>query len=135
MFINIPKPEDLLPKPVSAGVYQANVTGTNVKQTQKGDPMISVEYTITSQGADPEEKTIGRKVFDNLIINEQSLWKIAIVVKALTGQDLPTGQMSVDEFINLITSAIQGKSCLIRVDTETYEGVVRNRVREVKRLG
>jgi hypothetical protein len=115
MFINI-TPETLQgPAPVPAAIYRALVSGATVKTSQNGNPMISVELTIQSQGPDESVKTIGRKVFDNWTLIESCLGMINSKFKALTGQDFEQRQYSIDEFANMITSRIQNKECLIQV--------------------
>lgn len=130
MFIKIPPKEELLPPPISPGIYRAS-SQAKVSKTPKGDPMIVVEFTITSQGPNPSEKTIGRKVYENLPVMEKTLWKIAATVKALTGQDLPEGDVNLEEFCLMLTSALSNRDAMLKIDVENYEGKKNNKVKEI----
>lgn len=115
MFINI-TPESIAgPAPVPAAIYRAVVSGYKVGTSQNDNPKINVEFTIQNQGPDETVKTIGRKVFDNWTLTEACFGMINTKFKSLTGNALPLGQFSVDEFANMITSQISNKECLIQV--------------------
>ena len=135
MLINVPK--DLgKPEPVMAGIYKVLVTGVKVDQSKSGsgNMLIKPELTIQTQNDADGKKVLGRKVFDNWTVAEQSIGIWATSYKALTGEDLPSGQFELDEFINMITSKIQGKECLIMIEVETKEDVSRNRIKKYSAL-
>lgn len=126
MFIDIPSAEQLGITLIEPGLYKAMVTRTETKMTSKGDLMISVEYTI-------EDSVFGgRKVYDNLVINEGGLRRLARVVKSLTNTNLPEGRISVDELALKLQNMIIHKTGIIRVVIESYNDIERNKVADVR---
>jgi len=138
MNVVIPNKEELQPKPVSEGVYKAQVK-MELKTSSTNKPMIQYTFTITSQGPNPMEKTIGRKVFDNPVIQDDTLWRHDIYLKAATGLQIPDivepgTSVTEEEFYMILKNHVEGKEVAVVVGTEVYEGVARNRVKEVKSL-
>lgn len=129
MLINVPK--DLgRPEPIMAGIYKAAVTNVKVDKSKSSENMlIKPELTIQSQSDADGKKVMGRKVFDNWTVAETSIGIWASHYKALTGEDLPSGQFEIDEFINMITSKISNKECIIQIEVETKDDVSRNRIK------
>lgn len=70
--------------PVPEGEYNVLITRAEDKNSQAGNPMVSVTYTIE----DGEFR--GRKLFDNLVQTEKALWKTARLCRAL-GFDMSEG--------------------------------------------
>lgn len=143
--MKITVPEKFGIDPVAAGVYKALVSKTEVVTTEAkpgkaSKPMIKVEYTLQSQGPNPQEKTIGRKVFDNLVISEETLWRVDIAVRAATGAGIPKGDYEIDELVMKLTSLIENKEVMLRLDVEPAKdksgqvvaGQFRNVIKETK---
>lgn len=110
MFINIPKPEEMAPKPVDPGIYKAVVAETKVGQSQAGNTKIQVKLQLLSEGVQ------GKIVWETLTITEAAIWRVNNFFKACTGKDLPEGQISIDELANLITAHIANKELTVRLD-------------------
>lgn len=138
MKINVP--ENMGPQPVPDFVYKASITKTEVKAALTGSLMVVCEYTILSEGNDPTQNTVGRKVFDNLVLQESTLWKVNIAVKAATGQNIPKGDYEIDELAGLISNLLLNKEVMLKIGTENIkrEGVVtedkRNVVKEIRAI-
>lgn len=58
--------------PVPAGSYRANLTGVKMKKTAKDDDMMVLELTIADEDS---EDFNGRKLFQNLLFGEKSLFQ------------------------------------------------------------
>lgn len=133
-------PETFGSKPVAPGAYGATITNVEFKKTKDGTKdMALVELTLTTQGPDPTEKTIGRKVFENPVITEETLFRINNLLKAATGQELnqifTVGQpVTAEEIFMRVHNEILGRNVVVIVTQETYEGVTRNKVKEVKQV-
>ena len=130
MLINVPK--DLgRPEPVMPGIYKVTVTGFKAETSKSGsgNMLIKPELTIQTQNDADGKKVMGRKLFDNWTVAEQSIGIWANNYKALTGEDLPTGQFELDEFVNRVTSKISGRECLVQIEVETKDDISRNRIK------
>jgi hypothetical protein len=132
-------PKDMGVKAISEAVYQGTISKVELRTSKKGDPMISYEYTILSQGPDPEEKTIGRKVFDQSVLTDDVLWRHNIIVKAATGQEIPQllepeKEYSIDELFGAISNWVLNKNVILVIGKESYEGKENNKVKEVRPL-
>lgn len=134
MEIYMPKHEDLLPKPVPAGVYKVRWTSPKAGVSQEDNQKLSFMWEIIAPAMVGDQKTAGRKVIDNFVFTEKALWKIAQIHKELTGQEIPEAKYSIDELIARLTSALTNKEALIRVEVVKSQDGSRdvNQVREVK---
>ena len=130
MLIKV-SPKDLQPTPLPEGVYKSTMQCT-VKTAASGNLMVSVEHTVTTQGPDLTEKTIGRKVFDNLVLTEESLWRVNSTFKAVTGEDLPEGEFEIDELAGIISSRLSNQEATIQVKNEVRKdtGEVQSRIKK-----
>lgn len=125
--------EDLRQEPVPPGFYKALINEAKFKMSSTGKPMIVVEYTLQSQSNETKMKTIGRKIFENLVITMDSLWRANNVVNAATGRDIPEKTYTQEELVQTIIAAVKGKAVLVKVETRTYEGALQNEIKEVKK--
>jgi len=132
MKIHVPKDTGL--ELIPAGGYKAVVSGYRVKTSAQGNPYILWEFTLQSQGPDPTANTVGRKVFDSTTLTEESMWKTASLVNAVKAAPVSEGDYEVDELIENLKARVLNKELFIRVDTESYQGQLRTRVREFKQL-
>lgn len=88
MEITIPKKEDLMPKPISEGVYLANISKMEWEISKSGKPMSNTEFTVISDGPDPNEKTKGKKLFEYIVIHPDTLWRVSEFLKNVCGKDI-----------------------------------------------
>lgn len=116
MKISITKDAIASNNTVPPGLYKVSVTGHKVRTSQTGNLVIAPEFTITTQEAPDGTKVHGRKLFGNWTITEAAIGIVNTGYKALTGTDLPLGDLEIDELVNVITSNIQGKECLLDVE-------------------
>lgn len=96
-------------EPIDAGTYDAVISNITEKTgASSGKPYLSLELTV----ADSDEDFGGRKVFDNVSLSENALWKLKQLTDA-TGIDID------DEFD---TEDFLGEEVTIVVDIEQTEG-------------
>lgn len=101
---------------VPDGQYVAELTDIDQKEGQdSGQPYLACQWKITSK------KSEGAKVFDNISLQPQALWRFKTLLEVL-GEDVPDGAMELD-FSDLI-----GKEARIEVTNEKYEGKNRPRI-------
>ena len=122
-MIVIPTKDELSPKPISAGVYKANVSEFKFDKTKTGKDMITATLTVTSQGPNANEKTQGRKLFERLVISPETMWRVDIFLNACTGQGLLTHfssgeEISPDMFFMKISNLCQGREVIAVVAVE-----------------
>ena len=126
MEIVIPDKKDLMPKPVSEGVYKCLITKMEREISKKGKIMSNNEYTIQSQGPDPAEKTIGRKVFDYVVIHPDTLWRVSDFLKKACGKDIVDlfgvgEKVTEDEIFMRMKNECLNKEVLVAVTVEMYK--------------
>lgn len=69
----------------------------------------------------------GRKVFDNMSLNEKALWRLAQLCKAVGFME----EFDLDDD-EAVAEALQEKKFALRTKTETYQGDKRSRVHSFK---
>jgi len=104
-------------------IYTAIVKKTSRRRSQKGNLVLTVTYKIT------EGDFQNVHVSDSLTITEESLWKLNATYKALTGEDLPEGEMDEEELADILEEALKEAGPVsIVVKHELFEGERRARV-------
>jgi hypothetical protein len=78
-------------------------------------------------------------VFDGPVIQENTMWRINIPFQACTGEELPNGDYSLDEFFGIVSSDCQNKEVIIDVITEVQsegkrKGELTNKVENVHNI-
>lgn len=115
----------------NGGLYRATITGRKVSTASTGNPRMSLEFTIQSQGPNPNVNTIGKTVYGNYIFTEDSLWIANILYSVVTGSNIPEADYTPDEFFNLLWNVAQNKSVMIEVTDKEYQGVTRSNITKV----
>lgn len=89
-------PDQLDFKPAPAGVYTLELTDFKERAVQngpnKGASMFSLTFEIRDEN---DDKLDGRKVWDNQVFTEKSMFRIKGMLKAL-GYDIPDGDDAED---------------------------------------
>lgn len=112
-------------KPIPRGTYRCKITDiTSGESKSSGNPMLTVEYEVSERG---DHK--GRKLWDYIVLNDASAWKLKQLTTALGLKAKGT----------LDTDAALGERVLVRVKHETDDRdpdniVVRSRVGSVNPL-
>lgn len=120
-FSSVPSRE-----PLEEGTYLLTVAKAEEKLSSTGNPMISIEYDVTST-ADGEVVEGGRKLWDNYSLQSQALFKLKELFDAL-GMDTST-------VCDIEVSDLTGQQVMAKVIQETYNGELRNRVKKLYPVG
>lgn len=106
------------------GEYEVFVTDVKIKPTSTGKQMLNVKLTIRD---DVEQAGQKRNFFDNLVVQDNMMWKFNQVAKAVEleeGTDIATPE----DF----AAAIMYKACRIKNKHEQYNGETQDRVATYK---
>ena len=104
----------------SEGQHVAKIASAEVKQSQGGNDMIVVAFEVT-KGQDK-----GARAFENYPLAENALWKLKGMLQAIG--------MKCDGKVQLDLDKLVGKVCIIITADEEYEGKLRTRIQECKKL-
>lgn len=97
------------------GKYVAKVAAAEEKTSQAGNQMINVTFEVV------EGEAIGRKVFDNYVLTEKSLWRLK--------QFLASIGMGADGMVDIDLNDWLDRFLIIDVTQEEYNGNTRNRIK------
>lgn len=102
------------------GEYEVFISKVTIKETSTKKPMLNVEMTIRD---DVEQEGRKRKLFDNLVVQDNMMWKFNQVAKAA---QLPEGQeiATHEDF----AAAIQFKAVRVKNKHEEYNGEKQDRI-------
>jgi hypothetical protein len=120
-FSSVPSREPLEP-----GWYLANISAAEEKVSSTGKPMLVLTYSITAT-SDGEPVPGERRVFENLVLTQEALWKAKAVFQALGIDTSTIVDMDPDELI--------GSELMVRIAQDTYEGEIRNYAKGCKAIG
>ena len=104
----------------SEGEHVVKIVSADMKQSQGGNDMIVVAFEVT-KGAEK-----GARVFENYPLAENALWKLKGMLQAIG--------MKCDGKVQLDLDKLIGKICIVSVADDEYNGQVRSRVQECKKL-
>jgi hypothetical protein len=122
-------PTDLSQSQVPPGVYKARFSSHKIGQSTTGNPMLTFELTILTQGPNADVKTQGRKVFDRISITESSLWRLNLPYRAVVGNDIPPMDCEVDELMNHVVSALTNQEVIVAMSSKVGgDGVTRSEI-------
>lgn len=104
----------------SEGEHVCKIVNAELKQSQGGNDMIVVTFEVT-KGQDK-----GARVFENYPLAENALWKLKGMLQAIG--------MKCDGKVQLDLDKLIGKICIVSVIDDEYNGQVRSRVQECRKL-
>ena len=104
----------------SEGEHICKIVSAEFKQSQGGNDMIVVAFEVT------KGKDKGARVYENYPLVENALWKLKGMLQAIG--------MKCDGKVQLDLDKLIGKVCLITVIDDEYNGQVRSRVQECRKL-
>lgn len=105
----------------SAGEHVCKIATADEKQSQSGNDMIVVAFEVI-KGDDKSAR-----VFENYPLIDTALWKLKGLLQAIG--------MKADGKVQLDLDRLIGKTCIVGVKHEEYDGKTRARVDYVKKLG
>jgi hypothetical protein len=93
------------------GVAQATSQSFSFGTSKSGNPKLTLKYVITDEmdgiGED-EPSAVGETVLETFSLQPQALWKLNELYKQCTGEKLPQGDYSKEEFEELLNENIIG---------------------------
>lgn len=92
-------------EPIPVGVYKMVISNCVKKKSQSGNDMLELELEV------PKGEHKGRKVWEYIVLDENSEWKLRQLVDALSAKEKGT----------LDTDKIIGETIHVRVKHESYE--------------
>lgn len=104
----------------SEGEHVCKIVSAELKQSQGGNDMIVVAFEVT-KGQDK-----GARVYENYPLAENALWKLKGMLQAIG--------MKCDGKVQLDLDKLIGKICIVSVIDDEYNGQVRSRVQECRKL-
>lgn len=104
----------------SEGQHVVKVHSAEVKQSQGGNDMIVACFEVT-KGQDK-----GARVYENFPLTENALWKLKGFLQSIG--------MKCDGKVQLDLDKLVGKVCIVEVADDEYNGQVRSRVQEFRKL-
>lgn len=104
----------------SEGQHVVKIVSAELKQSQGGNDMITVAFEVT-KGQDK-----GARVYENYPLAENALWKLKGMLQAIG--------MKCDGKVQLDLDKLIGKICIVEVIDDEYNGQIRSRVQECRKL-
>lgn len=104
----------------SVGEHVAKITSADIKQSSGGNDMIVCRFTVT-KGNDKDSS-----VMENFSLSENSLWKLKGMLQAIG--------LKCDGKVQLDLDKLVGKTCIINVIDDEYNGSIRARIDAYKKL-
>ena len=102
------------------GQHKVKLTEIEETESQAGNPMLNATFQVVS-GA-----STGAKLYDNFVLTEKALWKLQSFLVAVG--------MKADGRVTLDLDNLIGKTCIVEVAHEEYEGKTRARIQEFIKL-
>lgn len=102
------------------GEHVCKIVSAELKQSQGGNDMIVVAFEVT-KGQDKSAR-----VYENYPLAENALWKLKGMLQAIG--------MKCDGKVQLDLDKLIGKICIVSVIDDEYNGQVRSRVQECRKL-
>lgn len=99
------------------GQHKAKIEKVEEKLASSGSDMLVVQFRITSGVSK------GAVVYNNYVLTDKALWRLSALLKALGMKN--KGKLAVD------LDALEGKSCVIEVAHEEYNGSMKARINDV----
>lgn len=105
---------------LSEGQHVAKIASAEIKQSQGGNDMIVVAFEAI-KGSDK-----GSRAYENYPLAENALWKLKGMLQAIG--------MKCDGKVQLDLDKLIGKVCIIETADEEYNGSIRARIQQCKKL-
>lgn len=89
-------------------------------ESQAGNDMLNATFQVV------KGQSTGAKLYDNFVLTEKALWKLQSFLMAVG--------MKADGKVVLDLDKLIGKTCIVEVAHEEYDGKTRARIQEFKKL-
>lgn len=102
------------------GQHIVKLTAIEEGESQAGNDMLNATFQVV------KGQSTGAKLYDNFVLTEKALWKLQSFLTAVG--------MKADGKVVLDLDKLIGKTCIVEVEHEEYEGKTRARIQEFKKL-
>lgn len=102
------------------GQHVIKLTAIEEGTSQAGNDMLSATFKVV------KGESTGAVLYDNFVLTEKALWKLQSFLVAVG--------MKADGKITLDLDKLIGKTCIAEVEHEEYEGKMRARIQEFRKL-
>lgn len=103
------------------GQHVVKLVDIEETESQAGNDMLNATFQVV------KGNSTGAKLYDNFVLTEKALWKLQSFLTAIG--------MKADGKVMLDLDKIIGKTCIVEVAHEEYEGKTRARIQEFIKLG
>jgi len=110
-FSSVPSREAL-----PEGIYSLQVAAVEETISTTGNPMLKVTFDVLNVEG-------GRKLWDNFVLIERSLWKLKEFFDAMG--------IDTSEIVEMDVQEIVGYEVQARVTQEEYQGTIQNRIKKI----
>ena len=110
-FSNVPSREAL-----PEGVYELQIAKVEEKLSSNGNPMLKVEYDVLGVEGN-------RKVWDNYVLIDKSMWKLKELFDALG--------IDTSAVVDMDAQGLVGQTVQAKIIQEPYEDTMQNRVKKI----
>lgn len=102
------------------GQHIVKLTEIEETESQAGNDMLNATFQVV------KGQSTGAKLYDNFVLTEKALWKLQSFLVAVG--------IKADGKVVLDLDKLIGKTCIVEVAHEEYEGKTRARIQEFKKL-
>jgi len=95
------------------GVATCTLQAIMFGKSKSGNPKMTAKYIITEELdsiKDSEPSAVGETVLETFSLQPQSMWKLNDLYRSVTNERLPQGDYTQEEFEQMMTEALVGKS-------------------------
>ena len=102
------------------GQHVVKLTAIEETESQAGNDMLNATFKVV------KGESTGATLYDNFVLTEKALWKLQSFLTAIG--------MKADGKVVLDLDRLIGKTCIVEVAHEEYDGKTRARIQEFKKL-
>jgi hypothetical protein len=116
---------------IPPGEYELAIENVSVRESRSGNPKLVVKWCVVN-----DDERAGAAIFEHYSLLPQALWKLNNLYRTVTGEKLPSGAFSIDEFISLMQEKLCGARFKAVVgETISENGNVSNEITEREFIG
>ena len=110
---------------IPEGTYEVMISSVEIKTSSTGNPMLALQHTIR---ADVDQEAKKRKVFDNLVVTENAMFKFQNIAKAT---EMPDGKAfkNADQLLKEFAKHLKGKPLKITIKHDNTRDSFKEQVR------
>lgn len=102
------------------GQHVVKLTAIEETESQAGNDMLNATFKVV------KGESTGATLYDNFVLTEKALWKLQSFLTAVG--------MKADGKVVLDLDKLIGKTCIVEVEHEEYDGKTRARIQEFRKL-